>query len=173
MSECPCLGRYTLYPLDTICVGDFSDTDRTIRRMAEWYERAKERMAELGVTQNDLMSTFGVTTRGAVGHYLSGRRDPPSHLLVALADRLFLSLDKALRNKGLKYDAAVVAPALLLAYRERLAFPKRKLLKREYPEYDQVVLEKLQGEIDEESRRSRQTSARGSSVSRKTSSSRA
>lgn len=38
-----------------------------------WAIQAKKRMKELGITQLDLMDVFGVTTRGAVGHYFTGR----------------------------------------------------------------------------------------------------
>lgn len=44
------------------------------------------------------MPVFGVTTRGAVGHYLSGRREPPASALVKLADRLGMSLDELLKG---------------------------------------------------------------------------
>ena len=57
--------------------------------MAEtWIERARARMDELGLAQNDLMETLGVNTRGAVGHYLTGRREPSIKQLAALASRL-------------------------------------------------------------------------------------
>lgn len=59
-----------------------------------WFERAKERMQEIGVTQESLKDILGVETRGAVGHYLSGRRDPTPAQLSALAKKLRMSMDE-------------------------------------------------------------------------------
>ncbi len=67
--------------------------------MEPWYERAKARMTELGVTQDDLKKPLEVETRGAVGHYLNGRRDPSPHQLAALAKTLRVSLDELLTGK--------------------------------------------------------------------------
>lgn len=50
-------------------------------------------MRELGLRQEDLITVFGVTTRGAIGHYLSGRRQPSPAQLVALSEHLDCSLD--------------------------------------------------------------------------------
>ncbi len=101
-----------MYPIDTIRVGDSADTIRTIGAMGEWFDRAKVRMAAVGVTQEQLMPLFGVTTRGAVGHYLSGRRDPSSTVLVKLADRLSMSLDELLRGQS---QPVSLAPEILAA----------------------------------------------------------
>lgn len=49
-------------------------------------------MASLGLTQEDLKGAFGVTTRGAVGHYLTGRRTPTPEQLISLADLLQCSV---------------------------------------------------------------------------------
>ncbi len=98
MSGGPYPQRYITYPKDTIRVGDLFDTNRTIQGMEQWFTRAARQMKVLGITQEDLMPLFKVTTRGAVGHYLTGRRDPPISVLVALADRLDLSLDDLLRG---------------------------------------------------------------------------
>jgi hypothetical protein len=50
-----------------------------------WQQRARRRMGEVGVTQEDLKKPLGVKTRGAVGHYLSGRRDPSPEQFKALS----------------------------------------------------------------------------------------
>ena len=44
--------------------------------MNTWEERVKSRMKELGLTQEMLAQKMGIT-RGAVTHYLAGRRVPP------------------------------------------------------------------------------------------------
>lgn len=60
----------------------------------EWYEAARARMRELGLTQRDLMKPLGVKTRGAVGHYLTGRRTPSPSQIAELAKALRLSIDE-------------------------------------------------------------------------------
>jgi transcriptional regulator with XRE-family HTH domain len=53
-------------------------------------------MLVLGLTQDDLRKPLKVKTRGAVGHYLSGRRDPNPEQLIAMAGCLKVSLDELL-----------------------------------------------------------------------------
>lgn len=62
----------------------------------KWTERVKARMTELGLTQADLMEPLGVTTRGAVGHYLNGRRQPSLQQMAALSQALRISTDDLL-----------------------------------------------------------------------------
>lgn len=54
----------------------------------EWYDYVKVLMKHKGITQEDLIPVFGVKTRGAVGHYLSGKRQPNPHQMKALVDYL-------------------------------------------------------------------------------------
>lgn len=77
------------------------DTRRIIRMMKtpEWARRAKERMRELEITQDDLKGTLGVKTRGAVGHYFTGRRKLSSQKAAALAKRLRLTVDELLTGR--------------------------------------------------------------------------
>lgn len=56
--------------------------------MATWIDRAKQRMKILGLKQKDLIRPLKVDTRGAVGHYLTGRRKPDLDQVMALADVL-------------------------------------------------------------------------------------
>lgn len=64
-----------------------------------WQDRARARMDALGLTQEDLLETLGVATRGAVGHYLSGRREPSIGQFDALAKKLgFSSMDELLNG---------------------------------------------------------------------------
>lgn len=63
------------------------DTD-TSPNPPRWALIAKSLMAEKGIIQEDLKSIFEVGTRGAVGHYLSGRREPSVVQIMRLAKRL-------------------------------------------------------------------------------------
>jgi transcriptional regulator with XRE-family HTH domain len=54
-----------------------------------------------------------------------------------------VSLDKAIRKKGLQFDAAYVAPALQLAYIERLKHPAQ-LDRDAYALYDSLVQQQLE-----------------------------
>lgn len=49
------------------------DTSRIMPGM--WYDIANQRMRELALTHQDLATALSVS-RGAVGHYLNGRREP-------------------------------------------------------------------------------------------------
>lgn len=64
----------------------------------KWYERVKRQIKAKGITQEDLIQVMGVTTRGSIGHYLSGRRQPDINQLKALADHIGLSLDEMMGN---------------------------------------------------------------------------
>lgn len=66
----------------------------------KWYDRAKTRLKELKLTQADLITPLGVKTRGAVGHYLSGRREPSQEQLIALTNKLKCSLDWLLTGQN-------------------------------------------------------------------------
>jgi transcriptional regulator with XRE-family HTH domain len=66
--------------------------DKKIKKMS-WYEQAKTILHKKKIVQEDLITVFGVTTRGAVGHYLSGRRKPSIEQLKNLADKLECTLD--------------------------------------------------------------------------------
>lgn len=73
------------------------DTPRIISPM-EWYEAAKKRMRELGITQEDLIKPLGVQTRGAVGHYLTGRRTPTPEQFKELASMLKLNMNQLIES---------------------------------------------------------------------------
>ncbi|MGP9834237.1 XRE family transcriptional regulator [Marinobacter sp. NSM] len=88
--------------LDTKSVVARMDTLRTIRIMENWQDRVRSVMREKGVTQDRLTSVLGVSTRGAVGHYLSGRREPSASQLKALAEFLDVDIDWLLTGEGPK-----------------------------------------------------------------------
>lgn len=72
-----------------------------------WIIRAKIKMTELRITQLDLVPIFGKTTRGAVGHYFTGRTKPSTDQLIALAKHLDVSLNWLLYgdDKGAGIDS--------------------------------------------------------------------
>lgn len=86
--------------MDTICIigratiQDVSvtalDTLRIVPRM-EWWTTARKRMAELGLNQDDLADALDMT-RGNIGHYLKGRRDPGVGGITKIAKRLGMSV---------------------------------------------------------------------------------
>lgn len=82
-----------------------------------WYDRAKRKMRELGLTQEDLKKPLGVKTRGAVGHYLTGRRDPSPQQLQELAAKLKINVDELLRGTptSVKEDSPGYGPDELTA----------------------------------------------------------
>jgi SOS-response transcriptional repressor LexA len=67
--------------------------------MATWSKRIKSRMKELGMTQDVLANKMGIT-RGAITHYLAGRRQPPLHQFQKLA--AILKIDPAWLQYGLE-----------------------------------------------------------------------
>lgn len=73
----------------------------------DWHIGAKEIIRQAGVTQDQLVSVFGVGTPSAVGHYLNGRRQPRPAQLKSLADYLGVRIDDFFENE----DAVSAAPA--------------------------------------------------------------
>lgn len=57
--------------------------------MKKWYELAKAKMKERGVTQDRLAVELGVT-QGAVAHWLSGRREPSLEVISTVLEYLGL-----------------------------------------------------------------------------------
>lgn len=91
---------YLLNSIDINHVVAADDTRRIISNMRQtWADRAKRRMKILGKTQEDLKVVLGVKTRGAVGHYFTGRNDLSTEQVVALASALELSVEELLTGK--------------------------------------------------------------------------
>lgn len=111
MSGYPYCTGYILYPPDTSRSSQNFDTGSILSGMDDWRSRAKRRMAQLHppVTQGDLIDVFGVKTRGAVGHYLTGRSDPPVSSIAPLADKLQISLDELLRGTAVQSQSHPVS----------------------------------------------------------------
>ena len=60
----------------------------------KWAARARSKMKTSGITQQDLIRVLGVQTRGAVGHYFTGRRKINDDQAVALARYLGVTMDQ-------------------------------------------------------------------------------
>jgi len=56
--------------------------------MSSWITRAKEEMRKQKLTQEDVAKAMGKTTRGAVGHYFTGRSTPNIKQVIKLAEFL-------------------------------------------------------------------------------------
>lgn len=86
--------------MDTLCITrpnriqgvsvTASDTARIVPVM-KWFEIARKRAEELKITQEQIAMKLGVT-RGAVGHWFAGRREPDLHQLGKLGEMLNLSV---------------------------------------------------------------------------------
>lgn len=55
--------------------------------MSNWSDRLKSKMHELGMTQEELAKTLGLS-RSAIGHYMTGTRHPPLKQFVKIATLL-------------------------------------------------------------------------------------
>ena len=56
-------------------------------------------MSKKGIKQKDLLKVFEVETRGAVGHYLTGRREPSVNQLQNFADFLGMKLEELIQEE--------------------------------------------------------------------------
>ena len=69
-----------------------------------WALIAKGLMRAQGLRQIDIADCLGVETRGAVGHYLSGRREPSIDQMLSLARRLGVTVSELLGEVPLVLD---------------------------------------------------------------------
>ncbi|PHM51501.1 transcriptional regulator [Xenorhabdus sp. KK7.4] len=60
-----------------------------------WFDMAKDHMKVTGITYDKLAEHLGVT-RGAVGHWLNGRREPSLKEIAAILD--FIGINKVILN---------------------------------------------------------------------------
>lgn len=81
------------------CSLDFSAKTIMLAGM-KWNENLRRLMAERKMIQQDLVPILGVKTRGAVGHYLSGIREPSLKQLNALAGKFDVTLDELVNDKS-------------------------------------------------------------------------
>ena len=96
--------------LDTIRGVVPHDTLRIIREVV-WSDKVRRLMRAKGVTQAALMPVLGVTTRGAVGHYLSGRRKMTPEQFYALTKRLGVRVDELFEDAASDPGETREAPA--------------------------------------------------------------
>ena len=73
--------------------------------MSTWIDRAKKEMKRKNLTQQDIAQSMGKTTRGAIGHYFTGRSKPTLEQLENLAKFLGVSLSWLVAESN---DIAVV-----------------------------------------------------------------
>lgn len=67
--------------------GETEQTDMGVNNLNTWQDRIKARLIELNMTQEALAYKIGIT-RGAITHYLAGRRAPSLKTLSKIADAL-------------------------------------------------------------------------------------
>lgn len=66
----------------------------------DWTDRAKSIMHEKRITQADLAKALGKSTRGAIGHYFTGRSEPDLEGFRVMANYFGVSLDFLLSGDG-------------------------------------------------------------------------
>lgn len=82
--------------------------------MSNWTARIKSRMQELHMTQESLANKMGIT-RGAITHYLAGRRVPPLKQFKKIA--LILKCDPA----WLQFGSTSIKNEVVLSKKEKFA----------------------------------------------------
>lgn len=133
--------------LDTKSVVARMDTLRTIQFMKNWQDRVRSVMKEQGVTQDALTGVLGVSTRGAVGHYLSGRREPSAAQLQSLAKFLKVNLNWLLTGEGSRNFDVFEEVTRIVAARNRRP-GEQHLSDQEVYERVEAELERIQGDQD-------------------------
>ena len=74
----------------------------------DWRDRAKSIMRDKRITQADLATALGKSTRGAIGHYFTGRSEPDLEGFRVMANFLGVSLNYLLSGDTeiLKIDSS-------------------------------------------------------------------
>lgn len=93
------IARYYGVTLDWLVTGE-GDGPEWQNIGPEWAQRARVLMKNLSLTQDDLLPTFSVTTRDAVGHYFRGRREPTVDQVNSLALKLGVTIDYLVNGAG-------------------------------------------------------------------------
>ena len=84
--------------------------------MPIWVDKAKKEMKRKNLTQQDIAPSMGKSTRGAIGHYFTGRSKPTLNQLEGLAKYLGVSLSwlVAESNDTAKVDDEILELCLQL-----------------------------------------------------------
>jgi transcriptional regulator with XRE-family HTH domain len=82
-----------------------NESEKTVKQ-PRWATIAVGLMRDKGITQRELQEVFDVTTRGAVGHYMRGRREPSVDQLLALAEKLGVTLSELVGEVPLSRNAS-------------------------------------------------------------------
>lgn len=108
-----------------------SESDRDIY----WLDNLKREIDRQRLTQNDLTAPLGVSTRGAVGHYLNERRQLSIEQFSALCRLLKTTPDKILGftaddgTQALQLDVSELTQKLLHRYRKKAQECTERLMK--------------------------------------------
>jgi SOS-response transcriptional repressor LexA len=113
--------------------------------MNTWATRIKSRMKELGLTQEVLAEKMGIT-RGAITHYLAGRREPPLRQFQKLAtilkaDPAWLQFGEAttksepLHSVTSKKEKMAKHPLPILSWEQAMEFADIKKIRGEAKEF--------------------------------------
>ena len=101
----------------------------------EWTARARARMKERGITQEQLTSVLGVRSKGAVSHYLSGRRSLSIDQAASLARHLQCSLDWLVLGRPESVSVGRASPVGAVMDESGIAITTAKLQQLPRPAY--------------------------------------
>ncbi|SVE00669.1 uncharacterized protein METZ01_LOCUS453523, partial [marine metagenome] len=76
--------------------------------MDTWIVQAKKIMRNKGITQKDISAVMGKSTRGAVGHYFTGRSQPTIIQLKSLAKYLDIPLAELVDPDGVNNNPFMI-----------------------------------------------------------------
>lgn len=86
----------------------------------KWATNAEVLMRRNGIQQGDLLEVFGVTTKGAIGHYFNGRREPSLNGLIKLSEFLNISMSQLFGDNISPIELETVTTSLYIAEQQHL-----------------------------------------------------
>lgn len=111
-----------------------------------WIERAREQMANRGLTYDDLAAPLGLTTRGGVSHYVNGRRELSAEQAVALAELFGCSLEWLLTGSQSAIHSAGAPEARIPPSPDELVASLRQMRPEVYELITRLIAELASGE---------------------------
>lgn len=97
-------------------------------RMGEtWMDRVRARMRETGKKQRHLQKALGLGTRGAVGHYLAGRRQPSIEQFAIIAKELNTTVDWLLGEQHQNVEPTDDAQRIVEMYKKLPPFMQTQI----------------------------------------------